>query len=232
MERSPISQKIILWSLESCVMETRNMIIAPQNAFTITPERSSVFFLRIDCPDDIIRSKTSVAILPRKAVKLTPGKRDNPANMPIMAPIAEPPEMPRIYGSASGFRRRAWKTRPPRERVAPTRAARSTRGKRICQTIVFSMESAPPSPNSDCNTAFTPFPVDPMEIPISMVMKRRSKNREETHAIRFRTNGVLRFTVLPQIVLGRKLRTPEITVSKIFSPADSRGFFTNLHIGK
>ncbi len=66
--------------------------------------------------------------------------------------------------------------------------------------MVSSMEPAPPCPNSDCNTAFTPFPVDPMEIPINMVIKRRSKNREETHAIRFRTNGVLRFTVLPQTV--------------------------------
>jgi len=136
IERSPMSQKMILWSLESCVIDIRNIIIAEQKAFTITPDRSRESFLRIVCPDDMRRIKSSVARLPKKAVKLTPGKRDNPASMPIIAPMAEPPEMPRMYGSARGFLRSAWKTSPPRESVAPTRAARSTRGKRILQIMV------------------------------------------------------------------------------------------------
>jgi hypothetical protein len=107
MERSPMSQKMILWSLESCVIDIRNIIIAEQKAFTITPDRSRESFFRIDCPDDMTRIKRSVAMLPRKAVKVTPGKRENPASIPRMAPIADPPEIPRMYGSASGFLRSA-----------------------------------------------------------------------------------------------------------------------------
>ena len=96
MERSPMSQKIILWSLASWVNETRNMMIAPQKAFTITPERRRASFFRIVCPEDMTRISKSVPILPEKAVRLTPGNRTSPIRMPIMAPMADPPEIPKI----------------------------------------------------------------------------------------------------------------------------------------
>jgi len=50
---------------------------------------------------------SSTSMLPPKAVTATPGNWDNPRSIPRMAPTAEPPEMPRIYGSARGLRSRA-----------------------------------------------------------------------------------------------------------------------------
>jgi hypothetical protein len=77
-------------------MDIKNMITAEQNALTITPDRRSESFFMIDWPEDMPRIMRSVAILPIKAVILTPGNLERPARMPIMAPIAEPPETPRI----------------------------------------------------------------------------------------------------------------------------------------
>ena len=41
-------------------------------------------------------STTRVAMLPANEVRLTPGKRERPSRMPLMAPMAAPPEMPRM----------------------------------------------------------------------------------------------------------------------------------------
>ena len=81
--------------------------MAEQKALTITPDSSSASFLNMDLPVDMTSIRASVPKLPKKAVKQIPGNRDNPSNMPMMAPIAEPPEIPKMKGSARGFRSNA-----------------------------------------------------------------------------------------------------------------------------
>jgi hypothetical protein len=97
----------MLWSRASWVIEIKNMIIAEQNALTITPDSSRASFLNIDLPVDMTSISASVAKLPRKDMKQIPGNRANPNNIPMMAPIAEPPEIPNMKGSARGFRSNA-----------------------------------------------------------------------------------------------------------------------------
>ena len=103
-DKSPINQKMMLCNRASCVMETKNMIMAEQKALTITPDSSRASFLKIDFPVNMIKIKARVPKLPRKEVKQIPGNRDRPSNIPIMAPIAEPPDTPSMNGSASGLR--------------------------------------------------------------------------------------------------------------------------------
>jgi len=74
-------------------MDMRNMIIAPAKAFTITPERRRES-LNFEWPEDMSSKRRRVAMLPPKAVILTPGKRENPISIPMMAPMADPPETP------------------------------------------------------------------------------------------------------------------------------------------
>jgi hypothetical protein len=81
--------------------------MAEQKALTITPDNRRASFLNTDLPVDMTSISARVPRLPRKDVKQIPGNRDNPNNIPIMAPIAEPPEIPSIKGSARGFRSKA-----------------------------------------------------------------------------------------------------------------------------
>ena len=59
-------------------MDIRNIITAEQKALTITPDKRSESFFKIDWPEDMPRIKRRVAILPIKAVKLTPGNLEKP----------------------------------------------------------------------------------------------------------------------------------------------------------
>ena len=49
---------------------------------------------QFDGGDD--QHQKDVAMLPPKAKRATPGNRDRPRRIPIMAPMADPPEMPRM----------------------------------------------------------------------------------------------------------------------------------------
>ncbi len=53
-----------------------------------------------------------------------------PATIASVAPSAAPPETPRTYGSASGFRKTAWNAAPTEASPAPATAPRRTRGSR------------------------------------------------------------------------------------------------------
>jgi hypothetical protein len=74
--------------------ETR--IRAVHRALTITPERSRAFL-----PPPVSRGVRKITtamtpMLPRKARAATPGKGARPRRMPMIAPTAAPPEIPRI----------------------------------------------------------------------------------------------------------------------------------------
>ena len=91
-----MSQKMMLCRRLSWAMEIRNMITAAQKALTMTPESSRVLERENERPAAIRKSTPRVARLPAKAVSHTPGKRARPSRMPMMAPMAEPPETPRM----------------------------------------------------------------------------------------------------------------------------------------
>jgi len=83
------------------------MINAPQKAFIITPPRSSESFLVEERPPERMSTAANVTIDPRNDKRVIPGKKENPSNIPLIEPTAEPPDMPRIYGSANGLRNNA-----------------------------------------------------------------------------------------------------------------------------
>ena len=56
----------------------------------------------------------------------------------MVAPSAAPDETPVTYGSVSGLRKRSWRITPATASAAPTSAAVSTRGMRICQKMALS----------------------------------------------------------------------------------------------
>ena len=66
------------------------------------------------------------------------GRLEKWSTMPIVAPSAAPDETPVTYGSVSGLRKRSWRITPATASAAPTSAAVSTRGIRICQKMALS----------------------------------------------------------------------------------------------
>ncbi len=72
------------------------MITAEQKELTITPDSSMVFWFWEEVLDDINSVRTKVTMPPKNANKFTLGNRDKPRRIPIIAPIADPPEIPRI----------------------------------------------------------------------------------------------------------------------------------------
>ena len=64
-----------------------------------------------------------------------PSEAKAPNKSTAVAPTLAPEETPSRKGSARALRTRTWTTVPAVVRAAPTTAASSTRGRRICQTI-------------------------------------------------------------------------------------------------
>src|SRR3970040_1808511 len=107
------------------------MISALRNAPTITPIRIS----RSRETPLLRRARRKTADAASAAPKNAHsgrGRKESPGSrsLAVMAPTAAPPETPRMYGSASGLRRRAWNATPGGERGPPTRAPRRALGTR------------------------------------------------------------------------------------------------------
>jgi len=79
-------------------------------------------------PSAPANAKTAIGDRP-KSVQL------NPQTTAIIAPRPAPLDMPNIYGSAKGLRKRAWKTTPLHARAAPTIAPSRIRGTRTRTNI-------------------------------------------------------------------------------------------------
>ena len=156
------------------------MIIAEQKAFITTPDRSMESFVNEAFPDDITTTRTRVAMLPANAAAATPGNLEIPRIIPIMAPIAEPPEIPRIYGSARGFLKRAWNTSPPVDKTAPDINAMSTLGKRMRQIMVLKTGSGFFAEKTMSHNVFNPLKLDPTASPANIDTARISPSIKET----------------------------------------------------
>ena len=91
--------------------------------------------------------KATVATAPVKEAASRKGSQGtrawSPRAVTAKAPSAAPPETPRMYGSASGFRRIAWKTAPAAPRAAPVMAASRMRGSRTRRIIAAAVAASP-----------------------------------------------------------------------------------------
>ena len=85
-----------------------------------------------------IQTMTSVPRPPTMASTVIHGRLERCSTMPMVAPSAAPDETPVTYGSVSGLRKRSWRITPATASAAPTSAAMSTRGMRICQKMALS----------------------------------------------------------------------------------------------
>lgn len=102
----------------------------------------------------------------------------------MTAPTAAPLETPRIYGSAKGFLRRAWKVTPETERPAPTKPARMARGKRRERMIACSISVPSPfTPRMDWRRMWIEWRSGTLTLPTAMerrmIRMRRIPRRVE-----------------------------------------------------
>src|SRR3990172_4646642 len=123
------------------------MIRALRNAPTITPIRIS----RSRETPLLRRARRNTADAASAAPKnghSGRGRKEAPGSrsLAVIAPTAAPPETPRMYGSASGLRRRAWNATPEEERAPPTSAPRRALGSRSVRTTRAAVSPAGPPP--------------------------------------------------------------------------------------
>src|SRR3989339_244652 len=132
-DKLPINQKTAVRK-ESFNKVIINKIPAEKKAPIITPERSRRF--GSSSPNFFPKTKTRsiTRIDPPKANTCVPMKL-NPNRKERTAPKVPPLEMPRMYGSASGFISIAWKTAPAIDSPPPTAIAKRMRGRRISKII-------------------------------------------------------------------------------------------------
>ena len=141
---------------------------APQTTESAEPASSNL--TAVARPPRLAKNTTAkeTTRAPTKAMAPTeraPHAAPTPNNAARVAPSEAPDEMPRMYGSASGFLTMACITTPQRPRAAPTAAPSTSRGSRISQTTSCSAEPAAQRsgtavPNTACsiledNTPYT-----------------------------------------------------------------------------
>ena len=72
----------------------RKIIMEEQRAFTITPASRREFSFWTECLEAIRIIKKRVPMLPTKEKQAIPGSCERPMRIAIMAPTADPPEIP------------------------------------------------------------------------------------------------------------------------------------------
>ena len=99
----------------------------------------------------------------------------------MVAPRPAPAATPSRYGSASGLRKTPWYVAPASASIAPTSAARTTRGTRISHRIASSVGESdvetPGTPSraaADSSTAPTPRSTGPTRTPITSATTRNA----------------------------------------------------------
>jgi hypothetical protein len=162
--RSPISQNSIPLTRASGAIVSISAMTAPHPAATTTPVSSSLVVVHGARSPPILASvntSTVDASAPPSAAGVTSGAA--PASMAPSAPTAAPPEMPRMYGSASGLRRSTCINAPESASKAPTANAASARGSRNSRTMAEAVcVVSPPSARTiaDAPTSMLPTASD------------------------------------------------------------------------
>ena len=107
----------------------RKLIRALQPAATTTPVSSRRAGDQTPWPRARAKTRSMENRAPRKAAALSQ-EADSPSSIESRAPVAAPPETPRIYGSPRGLRSKTWIRAPESASSPPTANALSARGRR------------------------------------------------------------------------------------------------------
>src|SRR5215510_8492721 len=153
----PSSQYITPPRRLASTIEMSTVIEAEKKMPTMTPARSSVC-TGSPAPLEAMRYTASpAATAPAKPKAASPRASTTPCPSPetwaTTTPKAAPPETPRMEGSASGFRVRAWKPAPATASAPPARTAAAMRGSRMLSTTARSVPPEGPRPAIRSSTA-------------------------------------------------------------------------------
>ena len=137
--RSPISQNSMPFTCASGASVSISAISAPQPAATTTPVSSSRVVVQ-GARSPPVRASPNTSSVEASAPPSAAGVASAaaPASIAPSAPTAAPPEMPRMYGSASGLRSSTCISAPASASRPPTANAASARGSRNSRTIAAS----------------------------------------------------------------------------------------------
>jgi len=141
------------------------------------------------CP---LRETANTAAIAARAPRMlpaeiaqTPSEANVPSSSTAVAPTLAPDDTPSRNGSARAFRTRTCTTVPAVVRAAPTSAASSTRGTRICQTMVpVTVSSGRPVswPAMTCQTCAWLSATGPAPTPSAMVTISSTAQAPRTRA--------------------------------------------------
>lgn len=146
-------------------------------------------------------TQTMARSAPRNAPIVTPSEAriawELPITMTSAAPVDAPDEMPRMYGSPSGFLNSDWVMRPHIASPAPVANPSNTRGKRIS---VITCCSTPPSapinaPRITCSIEDREMSVAPSATPNNRQMLSKIAS-----AIRSKTRPRRSFITVPRLL--------------------------------
>jgi len=132
------------------------------------------------------RATKTAEIPPANAARVTTASPVAPKAYATTAPTAAPPDTPRRYGSASGFRNDPWSAAPLAPRPAPTSAPRITRGSLRSLTIAMNVGS--PRPRSASITPMSGTDTAPRATATSAIPIRTANSAGQYHS-RKRVSG-------------------------------------------
>ena len=134
----PSSQNSTAWVACGLPRKIRKLVTDSNSADSTTPHKISW----VGASARPVRETRNTAPIATSApstlpaeIAHTPSEAKAPNSSTAVAPTLAPDETPSRNGSASALRTRTWTTVPAVVSAAPTTAASSTRGSRICQTI-------------------------------------------------------------------------------------------------
>jgi hypothetical protein len=139
----PSSQNSTAWVACGFPRKIRKLVTDSNSAESTTPHKMS-WVGASPGPDRETRNTAAIAAsapstLPTE-IAHTPSEANAPSSSTAVAPTLAPDDTPSRNGSASALRTRTWTTEPAVVSAAPTTAASSTRGSRICQTMIPATE--------------------------------------------------------------------------------------------
>ena len=182
----PSSQNRTDWVAWGLPRKIRKLVTDSNRAESTTPHRIS--WVGANCRP-VRETRNTAAIAPRAPRTLptesahTPSEANAPNSSTAVAPTLAPEDTPSRNGSARALRTSACTTVPAVVRAAPTTAASSTRGRRICHTISSATVSGCGCPGrwstTTCQTAPGLSETDPTATPRVIVDQQEHRAADQ-----------------------------------------------------
>src|SRR5580658_5809257 len=182
----PSSQNSTDWVAWGLPRKMRKLVTDSNIADRTTPHRIS--WVGASCRPfrDTRNTAAMAASAPRTLpteIAHIPSDANAPRSRTAVAPTLAPDDTPSRNGSASALRTSTWTTDPAVVRAAPTTAASSTRGSRICQTMMPATVLSGWPDNwlaMTCQTAAGLSGTDPMPTPAVIVISSSTAQAPST----------------------------------------------------